>query len=315
MGLQLIAALPARIVELETTYPVEEVETRVRDVLCTAMPSMHEDIARLPKAVFGVRGGFFYLPAALCLEWAALDEVNDLLTALALGHSYFAFQDLMIDEGGASGEFCLISHGALMEYFTRLARWIVAPSPEAVLLEAHHRNYLRYVEAQAIELNHRRQLYPYSWREVQGAGGKAAPGNTILEIIAMRCGVGPNRTTALIDSVMSLCAGLQVIDDLNDLAIDHRDGNATFPLTEVLVKVLDLPMGSAVSGADIELAAAASGVADACCRIADRLFARSMEEALLADALVVEELASTWRARVTSRRARLGEAAVRFAAS
>lgn len=294
--------LPEALRRLRDENPWEEVGSGARAHLMTELPALADAVQTLPTAVFGLPSGFFYLPAAINREWHAGLSVPDLLVTLALGHVFFAFQDRIIDEGFADARLCLLSHEALLAYLDRVGAMLSGKDGRARAVSLHRAHYARYTRAVAVDLAHRGQIVEYRAAEVAGLGGKAAPGNTVLEIIAERAGHA-EASEDLVASVMSLCAALQVLDDLNDLAIDRRDGNMTMPLTLLLTQASKAEIGTGeLRDEDLEAVAVASGVASAVLTMALTLLQQAAREARQAGAHVVDELAGVWIQRTAARR-------------
>lgn len=300
--------LPLSLCRVREQHPWEEVAFRARSSLGTRVPELRGYVEAVPQAVFGLGSGFFYLPAAQAAEWGVHDErwTASFLELLAVGHAHFAAQDLQIDEGACPPELTLLSDVALLEYIDGL-RAHAPPEQLSRYTHLHDRYYRWYVQAMSIELRHRESLHPYSANEVLGLGMKAAPGNSVLHIVADRAGV--QDAAALVRSVMQLCAGLQVVDDLNDLERDLRDGNYTMPLTSALLRSGTSPDEAVeLEPGDLAVLSATVGATDRCLGIALSCFDLAAKSADSAKASVVEQLASMWRSRILERRAGIAAA-------
>ncbi|MCE7883903.1 MAG: DUF499 domain-containing protein [Actinobacteria bacterium ATB1] len=134
----------------------------------------------LDARVFGLTSGFFYLPATQADAWGVAEEswVEELCLTLAVGHAHFAIQDAQFDAGSCPPELVLLSDVCLLEYLNLLDRF----GPD--YRTRHDTYYLWYVRALSAELSHRSELRSYSAREVSELGLKAAPGNTVLHLVA-----------------------------------------------------------------------------------------------------------------------------------
>ncbi|MFC9659349.1 hypothetical protein ACFVJ5_03835 [Nocardia sp. NPDC127606] len=297
--------LPESILLVQESYPWLSVERSAKSVLSTAAPAFRSEIDNLPLSVFGLNSGFFYLPAALALEWAAPVPIEDFLVALAVGHVFFAFQDSIVDGGAASPELCVIAHDALFEYLPRIAAigWPSA-SPavgSAHAIESHRRNYLLYSAAIANDLRHRSVLNRYTSLEIANLGWKAAPCNTPFEVVAARSG-RQESVPDLLEAVKYFCAGLQLMDDLSDLAVDHADGNMTMALSHTLLHLKDAGLEHRSADADdILFAAEMSGVSLVSCQMALRMFSVAKEFADRVEATPLAELCDAWTVRAVRR--------------
>lgn len=230
--------LPEHIESLRERLPWDEVAARARAHLESAVPELAPYIVDLDARVFGLSSGFFYLPAAQASQWGIDDPewFDGLTQLLAIGHAHFAIQDALVDAGQCPAEQVLLSDVCLLEYLNSLDR---LSTETLATYRSHHDLYYRwYLRALMIELKHRRHLHSYSAEEVSVLGLKAAPGNTVLHVIADAAG-RPGDSGPLVRSVMQLCTGLQIIDDLNDMSVDLSDGNFTMPLTATLLRYED----------------------------------------------------------------------------
>jgi hypothetical protein len=297
--------LPERIVSVQEKYPWSSVQQSAKSVLAAAVPAFHDEIDELPLSVFGLNSGFFYLPAALASDWVAPVPMEDFLVALAVGHVFFAFQDSVVDGGAAPPELCLIAHDALFEYLRRIAAigW-PGTSPAAELthaIESHRRNYRLYSAAIANDLRHRKVWERYTSSEIANLGWKAAPCNTPFEVVAARSG-RQEQVPELLEAVKHFCAGLQLMDDLSDLAVDHADGNMTMALSHTLLHLREAGLEHRRADVDdVLFAAEMTGVSRASCRMAVRMFAVAKELADRVKATPVAELCDAWSVRAVRR--------------
>ncbi|MFB8005214.1 hypothetical protein [Nocardia sp. NPDC056000] len=296
---------------MQENYPWSSLERSAKSVLAAAVPAFQAEIDRLPLSIFGLNSGFFYLPPALASGWAASIPMEEFLVALAVGHVFFAYQDSIVDGGVTSPELCIIAHEALFEYLRRIAviGWPDA-SPMSDLshaLESHRRNYLLYSAAISNDLLHRGNLYRYTPPEITNLGWKAAPCNTPFEVVAARAG-RQDGIPVLLEAVKHFCAGLQLMDDLSDLAIDHADGNMTMALSHTLLHLKDAGLEHRSAEVDdILFAAEVSGVSRVSCQMALRMFAVAKELADQVEATPLAELCDAWAVRVGHRLELSGE--------
>ena len=294
--------MPVAIRRVEAEYPWQRVVERSRQRLTELAPELSEAVASLDGKVFGLTSGFFYLPAAQAEAWG-LDDVGwteDLLTILAIGHAHFAVQDTVVDTGSCAPDLSLLSDVCLLEYLDGLDQLAPAGFPSyRPLHDTYYRWYLRGV---LNELAHRKNLYPYTPREISQLGLKAAPGNTTIHLVADMAGCG-SRAELAVRAVMHLCTGLQLLDDLNDIDEDYRDRNLTMPLTATLGKMRDHAYPDPdPSPRDLGVIAAFTGVASACINIAKEYFVLAQDSANEVDAGVIASLARTWYSRAEERR-------------
>jgi hypothetical protein len=247
------------------------------------------------------------------VDWGIDDPsfLDELLDLLAIGHAHFAFHDRCIDENTLSPEEVLLSDVCLLEYLDGLASFSHPDDPRRYR-NLHDHYYGLYAAALLVELRHRRTLSQYTSREVALLGHKAAPGSTPLHVVADAAGRAAS-APLLVDAVMRLCTGFQMLDDLNDITEDYHQGNLTVPISACLTRVLrvsDLAQTNGVHADTVLAATAMSGVADACIEIAIDAFGRACQIAEEAGAGVVRALAATWRARALERRAAIAEAVI-----
>lgn len=292
-------ALPAVLSGLERQWPEEVVVERCNAVL----DDVGLVLARrhgFSAAMFGVRSGFFYLPAAVGLEWGSVSpkDVGELLTTIGLGHAYFAAQDAIVDDGTAPPEVVLLSHGCFVAYLRRLLDLASPQLDGDSVLELHQSHYSDYVAALSVELDHRKALRPFTNDDVRQLGFKASPGNVVLEVVGALGRIPRARTESLCDAVMILCAGMQLVDDLNDLVGDRRRGIDTYPAAQLRHEVLE-PL-ACPSPADEMLfpLAAASGVATETVELARELFRSAASLAAEAGSAVTAALCGTWAHRM-----------------
>lgn len=302
-------ALPPQLLAIRSAFPWERLAILARERLAELIPELGPFISRLETTVFGLDSGFFYLPAALASDWGIADSnwTGELLLSLAVGHVHFAVQDMVVDCGGCPPELSLLSDVCLLAYLDGLTKHAPPTDPERYR-RVHDQYFRWYVKALTTELAHRRELIAYSASEIRGLGLKAAPGNTIVHVVADATGRGHNVPEA-VRAVMQLCGGLQLLDDLNDLQVDYEDRNYTMPLTATLLALAaDGIDGPDFDKRDLIVYAAISGVAAACVDIAEEYFDLAAESAARAEAPSIRALTETWRLRAQARRAVIDEA-------
>jgi hypothetical protein len=294
--------LPAAFQQLVSRNPWEEVARLARDGLARRLPDLEGFIESAPAAVFGLESGFFYLPAVQAWEWGSSDSewITRLLVLLATGHVHYVAQDLQIDTGRCPPELTLLSDTALLEYLDLLDA--LAPQGEhRGYRREHDRHYASYVRALRMEIDHRHSLRAFTAEEIEILGDKAAPGNTVLSLICDTTGRS-DRISALTSAVASLCTGLQIIDDLNDLVADYADRNFTMPLTATLLASYGDAIDFQAVEPDLLVGdAAIEGVTEACIAIATSFFSRARRQSVAIDAGAVVALCDMWLARCADR--------------
>jgi hypothetical protein len=303
-------SLPPIFGVVQERFPWEGVVQGAGVILVERLPELSAEISALDARVFGLSSGFFYLPAALAVEWGRDDDesLERLLSLLAIGHGHFAFQDLVIDNGGAPAQLCLVSDTCLLTYLDLLEH--EAPAIDKGQYRRWHDLYYRwYVDALKIEMSHRCDLSRFTSEEILKMGMKAAPGNTTIHLVADWTGHESSAEGA-VAAVMYLCAGLQVLDDLNDLSEDFAEANYSMPLTEIILSLGPDGSPEALESKDLLVVAAENGVFASCLDIADSLFSLAERTAASMEIGVIADLANTWRRRTGARRDLLLEAMV-----
>ncbi|MGW0557257.1 hypothetical protein ACWDZ6_24260 [Streptomyces sp. NPDC002926] len=277
-------------------YPFSVVASRARDRLTAAVPALSTRILGLPVTVFGLGSGFFYLTAAQGRAWGMREEhIAEVLTVQALGHCHFAFHDLVIDEGAAPAEMCLVSDACLWEYLEGVSALAVRDSRRFHALHWHYYNL--YAAAIERDMAHRDRLFAYAPQDIMGLGDKAGPGATVIHLaaeLAGRSSCDERPASAL----LRLCTGLQLVDDLNDSGLDAAVNNRTWPVTSAL---LAYPHVDMTDRGMIEAAVVGSGAAEGCLRLALEAFSDARALALEAEATVIADLAESWKGRTAER--------------
>lgn len=297
------SSLPEALTRERENHPFDDVAYRARGRLVSLVPALAKHTAELPVTVFGLSGGFFYLTSAQGRAWG-MDErhVAEVLTVQALGHCHFAFHDLVLDEGDAPAVMCLLSDACLGGYFKGLSA-LAAGAPERYL-ELHWRYYNLYAAAIDRDLTHRETLSAYSTEDILGLGDKAAPGATMIHLVAELAGRTECAEAASL-ALLRLCTGLQLVDDLNDAGKDASVKNRTWPVTSAL---LAYPHVDITNADAVEAAVVGSGAAAGCLRLAGQAFTHAQALAVDAEALVLANLAGSWRATTERRLDRLQQA-------
>jgi hypothetical protein len=282
--------------------PFNAIAERARRRLEKSLPALASYVAQFPFAAFGLTSGFFYLTSAQGRVWGMDDALAaEVLTVQALGHFHFAFHDVVIDEGHAPAVMCLLSDTCLLSYLDGLAAMV--PRRANDYRQLHRGYYNMYAAAIERDLTHRNQVHAYTADDILGLGDKAAPGATMLHLVADLAG-RPQYADPAVLALLRLCTGLQLVDDLNDCADDAPVKNLTWPVTSALLAYPDLNVTD--QGA-VEAAVVGSGAASGCLRLAAHAFSDALALAREADASVLAELASTWRERTVCRARQLQE--------
>jgi len=298
-----VVPLPAALVTEAERSPWPRIARRCRVTLGREMPALAQQIDRMPLAVFGLDSGFFHLPAAQARSWGVpADTIEQLQELVGVGHVHFAFQDQVIDEGNAPAALCLVAGASQLVYLDGLGDIAgVAPGSGARYRALHDRYYRAYVAAIGRDLAHRGHPRPYTPADILGLGDKAAPGATVLHLVADLAGA-PDRGKPAAHALMRLCTGLQLLDDLRDVAEDAVCGNLTWPLTEALLAYPDIDTANAEQ---LWSAVVGSGAIRSCLAVADWSFADATRRANACGATVLAELADVWRQRAAADHAAL----------
>lgn len=290
------APLPTALAREAALIPFDAIAENARGRLEAAVPTLAPYVAGFPISVFGLTGGFFYLTSAQGRAWGMAGSVaTEVLTLQALGHFHFAFQDLVIDEGQKPTVMCLLSDACLLCYLDGLAALV--PDPAMPYGQLHRDYYNSYAAAIVRDLAHCERPRPYSPNDILGLGDKAAPGGTMLHVVADLSG-RPECARPAVAAVRRLCTGLQLLDDLHDCTRDIATGNLTWPVTSALLAYPDLDTDDADS---VMAAVVGSGSAGACLRLSARAFSDALSLAEQADAVVLGDLARCWHKRAAAR--------------
>jgi len=288
--------LPAALTEEEALNPFSLIAERARQRLGGTVPALASHMADFPFSAFGLISGFFYLTAAQGRAWGMSETVAaEVLTIQALGHFHFAFHDVVIDEGRAPALMCLLSDASLLCYLDGLMA--MAQSRSKDYGQLHREYYNIYSAAIGRDLAHRERLCAYAADEILHLGHKAAPGATMLHLVADLAG-HPECAEPAVAALLRLCTGLQLVDDLNDCADDAAVNNCTWPVTSAMLAYPDLDV---TDPAAVQAAVLGSGATSGCLRLAARAFRDAMTLAQHADASVLAHLACAWHARATDR--------------
>lgn len=292
----MLDVMPEAITRIRDAHPWGRIAADARHAIAERSPSLSPFVDQFPDAVFGLTSGFFYLPAAQGAAWGVAPETTrPLLRTLALGHLHFAWQDQVIDEGSPDAMMCLVADVALLEYLDSL-EWL-ARVCETEVRRLHALYYDRYAAAIVRDLRHRPKPLDYRPSEILGLGDKAAPGATVMRVVADLAGRrGSGDPTS--EALLRLCMGLQLLDDVADAPKDLAQGNLTWPVTVAMMAYPNL------GRSDPELVRAAvygSGAEAACMRVATRAFEDAESQASAAGANVLAQLAANWKRRTQAR--------------
>ncbi|WP_330289985.1 hypothetical protein [Streptomyces sp. NBC_00576] len=291
--------------EARSAVPWETVVARIHHEITHAVPALDTTVRELPRKVFGLDSGFFYMPLAQAMHWGEEDGgwLENVATVFGLGHLYYVLHDQLVDQGRLSPRQAVLMDAALTLYLTRGAR--LGAGAERFLV-SHAAGAATYAEALLRDIAHNeRPEDDYSPDDVFRLGEKAAPGILALVVVAARCGRS-RHLAELPQAVTDLCSGLQLLDDLQDLREDWEHRNVTFPVS-LGISALGI---SAPDSADPSLTPFAAHTADDLldalylsggAAVVLRLALRCLERARAAlsrtDAEVVLGLTDTWAER------------------
>lgn len=292
--------LPRAILAIRDSHPWVQVAAEARQAMMRRSRSLSPFVDAFPEAAFGLSSGFFYLPAAQGAAWGLAPEcIRPLLRALALGHFHFSWQDRVIDESSSDAMMCLLSDVGLLGYLESLES--LAGDGETEVRRLHSYYYDRYAAAIVRDLRHRPEPLGYGAAEILGLGDKAAPGATVMHVVADLVG-RPASGKGASEALLRLCTGLQLLDDVSDAPHDCAVGNMTWPVTAALLAYPGLAPGDPEQ---VRAAVLGSGVEAACVRLAIKAFEDAEAQALTTGADVLAELARNWKRRTLARSATL----------
>ena len=306
LDLTSMPAEPDSIVAARTALRIGDVRARIQERLQAALPPLAEWIAQLPPRVFGVESGFFHMPVAQALLWELPADgwLERLGMATALGSVHYAAQDLAIDAGQASAQVILLSEAAQTLYLRELAQlW-----PDGQCAEHHDRLFARYSAAVMADQQHMGTVVDYTAADVLRLADKAAPLFMAFPLLTARTGGDFTRLPGVERALRDLCIGLQLCDDIADIAEDLACGYVSLPATMTLTRCLDVsrgPLSSGLDHAEVETRMYVDGVATALYQLAIERFRSSAAHAENADAIAVADLADYWATRATIRLGRI----------
>ncbi|MGA5205533.1 hypothetical protein [Streptomyces variegatus] len=288
--------------EARSAVPWETVVACIRHEITHAVPALDTTVRELPRKVFGLDSGFFYMPLAQAMQWGEKDGawLEEVATVFGLGHLYYVLHDQLVDRGGLSPRQAVLMDAALALYLTRGAR--LGAGTERFLL-SHAAGAAAYAEALLRDIAHNeRPGDRYGPEDVFRLGEKAAPGILALVVVAARCGRS-HHLAVLPQAVTDLCSGLQLLDDLQDLREDWKHRNVTFPVSLGISALgsVDPTLSpfAAHTADDLLDALYLSGGAAVVLRLALRCLERAHAALSRTDAGVVLGLVETWAERAT----------------
>lgn len=297
---------PASVLAARRALPVGDVRTAAGNRLQKAVPALAGWVARLPPKLFGAESGFFHLPSAQALLWGLpVDHwIERLGVATALGSIHYAAQDLAVDAGRCSAQVIVLCEAAQTLYQRELSElW-----PDERCAEHHDRYFARYSAAVLADQAHKDVVLPYSAADILRLADKAAPLFMAFPLILARTDGDFTRLPGVERALRDLCIGLQICDDIADLAEDLASGYLSLPATLTLTRCLGVKPGPVPGGLDhgeVETRMYLDGVASALYGLAIRRFQLSAEHAAEAGADAVAELAAYWTARAAVRVGRI----------
>lgn len=162
--------------EARSAVPWETVVARIHHEITRAVPALDTTVRELPRKVFGLDSGFFYMPLAQAMRWGEEDGgwLEEVATVFGLGHLYYVLHDQLVDHGRLSPRQAVLMDAALTLYLTRGAR--LGAGTERFLV-SHAAGAAAYAEALLRDISHNeRPGDDYSPDDVFRLGEKAAPG-------------------------------------------------------------------------------------------------------------------------------------------
>lgn len=220
--------LPSSISDFNDAYDASGLADSVFHALCEEARCA-TPCGQLLDRPMGFESGFFSLPAAQLAEWGVPEHtIRRVMEFALLGHFAYRVDDDYIDAG--RGNAMLVAKAGLARAMMqkRLLELVERSDLEAIL-EASTDASIRYARSVRLELAHRADPHlAFRPEELEALGDRAAPGVVLIYIM---CSVASRMTIApaLAEAILGLCGALQLIDDLQDLAVDLRDGNPTWP--------------------------------------------------------------------------------------
>jgi len=301
---------PASIRAARAALPIDAIHEEVRAALAAAVPALAGYVDALPPKVFGVESGFFHLPVAQALLWGlpADEWLRGLGTAVALGSVHYAAQDIVVDTGDCTTELVLVCDAAQTAYLRQLHRLC----PDEKCARHHDRYFERYCAALIADRRHRDAVIPFGAEDVLRLADKAAPLFLGFPLAMARTPHGGPPLSDVERALRHLCVGLQLHDDVADIAEDLAQGYFSFPATVTLLRRMGHPPGPVRPGldhAEVEARMYLDGVAAASYELATRHFEHGAVVAASAGVQAVADLADHWRARTGARLRHVEESA------
>lgn len=286
-------------------WPPEQLVLSVTACLEEVSPSASRLLATIPNMAFGIDSGFFYLPSAIGLEWGASDsDLEWLQTTVALGHIYYVIQDLVVDDGLSRRDWFIVAEAALTLYLARLADF--DRRRMSSFLTMHLRQLEAFHGTLELEARRRSEVWAPTARDLVNLGNKALPGLTVVSIASF---ASDRKGDSLTPGVLSLCAALQIEDDLLDLEADWRSGLVSPPAALALTRVMGIKEGPFERGAiDVNRLLGAvmlSGVASGLLQFADRLYEMAGVVAAQYGSLTLSNIVARHRFRLSKKLAQL----------
>ncbi|OZD09951.1 hypothetical protein CH253_13020 [Rhodococcus sp. 06-156-3C] len=164
--------------------------------------------------------------------------------------------DRLLDDRFVDHALVLAAPEFLRLYIERLGRTF-----DSVAVQKMHPIYYRqYSVAQVWEWKSNRSLAPITGDDITMLSWKSAPVSlpTHLALHSMN----ERSRDAVLDAFMSYCAGLQLMDDVADMAEDYDNGISSIPVRLTLTRGLGVgawPLSGELSGAELADAAYRSG--------------------------------------------------------
>ncbi|SOX51427.1 hypothetical protein MAAFP003_87 [Mycobacterium ahvazicum] len=261
------------------------------------IPAVEPYLGSYADAVYGLKSGFFYFPILQAREWGLAEQsvLEHICVALALGHFHYSWQDKLIDEAISDPIMCLCASEALMASIDLVCD--IDPHNTRDYRRMNSEYYARYTAAVLRDLAHRVTPHSYTADELLTLGEKAAPGGTVIRLIGSLTG-HEGESDAVVEALILFCAGLQLVDDLGDAAIDAADGNLSWPVTSAIQAYPDLDRTNAEQ---VDAAVVGSGAEVACLRLATSVFTKVQCRADAISSRALCDLANAWRERTHGR--------------
>jgi hypothetical protein len=284
------------------------IEQEIKDAISVRFPVLRTYLRDTEFKVFGIESGFFHMAAAQGIDWGLpIDAwLHDFTVAIALGAIHFSTQDNMIDARAVYPENIFLSEVTQSLHL----RAVSLLCPNLSITGHLDRYFARYAAAILMERRHVAHVIPYSASEIFQSGEKSAPGNITFPLLIERSGRPWSLLSSLELSACLLSAGLQLHDDIADLADDLGTGYVSNPAATTLLDHMGVPEGPLpgdVNPIEVEARMYLHGVASTTLAVARHAFERSAAFARDATAGVMAEYAEYCRARTDLRLGRISE--------